>query len=537
VVPSLADTGIRYVAVDDYHFLCAGEPAGKLDSYFTTEEDDRKLDLFPISEQARYRLPFSPAEAAVVWLEHLAREGHRAAIYFDDIEKFGIWPETYAWVYEQGWLTRFIEGVLASPLIRTATYAEFHAAQPTRGIVYLPTTSYIEMNEWTLPGPAARTYHALVEQEKQAGRFEQRKANLRGGIWRNFFMRYPESNWMHKRMLDASRRLAELPPALRTPEMQELLHRSQANDAYWHGLFGGLYLPHLRRAIWNNLLSLEAELDRLQRPPAEQRRDLDCDGAEEIFLRDGSLLAVVRADGDAMLTELSCHALAHNFGDGLRRYDEGYHDKLIAAQQGQSSHEGIASAHDRVTFRHEIGPADAEPDSRARGLFEDCWMPPDGSIRPLHAYQETSPGVFVDELPAGRVEKRYAMDTGGLLVHYRAEGIAGHLEIHLNVAMPSCDGYAGRYILEDGRIPCGFGQRLELTGARQLMLDDDVLGGALQISCSVPVGVIARPHRTVSQSEAGFEKVMQAAEIALHWPLTGAPAELSIRLECRRHGA
>jgi hypothetical protein len=397
------------------------------------------------------------------------------------------------------------------------------------------------MNEWTLPGPAARTYHALVEQEKLAGRFESRKANLRGGIWRNFFMRYPESNWMHKRMLDASRRLAQLPPALRTAEMQELLHRCQANDAYWHGLFGGLYLPHLRRAIWNNLLALERELDRLQPPPAVERRDLDFDGHEEIFLRDGSLLAVVRSDGDAMVTELSCRGLAHNFGDGLRRYDEGYHDKLIAAQHARADHgapgDGVASAHDRIAFRHEIGPADAEPDSRARGLFEDCWMPPDGSIRPLHAYRESRPGVFVDELPAGRVEKRYEMLDGALLVHYRTEGIAGHLEIHLNIAMPSCDGYAGRYILEDGRIPCGFGQLLELSAARRLMLDDDVLGGALQITCDPPLAVVARPHRTVSQSEAGFEKVMQAAEVALYWPLAGAPGELTIRLECRRHGA
>lgn len=537
VVPSLADTGIRYVAVDDYHFLCAGESASRLDSYFTTEEDGRRLDLFPISEQARYRLPFSPPEAAVIWLEHLAREGHRAAVYFDDIEKFGIWPETYAWVYEQGWLTRFIEGVLASPLIRTDTYADFHDQQRPRGIVYLPTTSYIEMNEWTLPGPAARAYHALVEQEKHEGRFESRKAYLRGGIWRNFFMRYPESNWMHKRMLGLSRRLAELPPARRTPDMQEMLHRSQANDAYWHGLFGGLYLPHLRRAIWNNLLALEQELARVQPPPAEYREDVDCDGFDEIFLRSDKLLVVVRCDGDAMVAEFSHLPLAHNFGDGLRRYDEGYHDKLIQAQHEQASHGGIASAHDRIAFRHEIGPADAEPDTRARGLFQDCWMPPDGSVRPIHDYRETAPGVFVADLPGGgRVEKRYALDGNGFVARYRSEGIAGRLEIHLNIAMPSCDGYAGRYILEDGRIPCGFGQLLELTATNQLLLDDDVLGGSIQIACEPPVALVAHAHRTVSQSEAGFEKVMQAAEVALHWGLTGDSADLQVRLECRRHG-
>jgi alpha-amylase len=359
VVPALVETGIRYVAVDDYHFLCAGENGAKLDSFYTTEEDGLSLDLFPISEAARYRLPFSPAAEAVAWLEELARQGHRASIYFDDIEKFGIWPETYEWVFEKGWLTQFVEGVLASPLIRTETFADYHAREKTRGIVYLPTTSYIEMNEWTLPAPRATAYHALVETEKAAGRFEAHKPFLRGGIWRNFMSRYPEANWMHKRMLDASRRLAALPAALRNPEMQEHLHRAQANDAYWHGLFGGLYLPHLRRAVWNNLLALEAALAAVAPAPTFEHLDLDHDGHLETAMRNNELQAFVRDDGNAALVELSSLVLTHNFGDTLRAYAETYHAKIDPAQAAhaeQNAGEGITSAHDRVApARHFSG--------------------------------------------------------------------------------------------------------------------------------------------------------------------------------------
>ena len=537
VVPSLVESGIEYVAVDDYHFLCAGENAGKLDSFFTTEEDGRHIDLFPISEQARYRLPFSPAEAAVAWLEHLAREGHRAAVYFDDIEKFGIWPETYHWVYEQGWLTRFIEGVLASKLIRTSSYAEFRASQRTRGVVYLPTTSYIEMNEWTLPGPASRAYHALVEQEKQANRFEGRKPFLRGGIWRNFFMRYPESNWMHKRMLDVSQRFAELPLAQRTPEMQEMLHRAQANDAYWHGLFGGLYLPHLRRAIWNNLLALEAAMNAVSPRLTFSRRDLDCDGHDEILLRGETLQAFVRTDGDAAVVELSSTDLAHNFGDTLRRHDEGYHQKLHAAQEAHTPHDGIASAHDRVTFRHVIHPQDAEPDNRARSMFDDCWYPLEGPPRPISDYREVDELSFSTAVCAGNLVKSYRMDGDRLTVRYRCAGAVGRVDIRLNIAMPSCDGYLGRYILENGDVPCGFGDHLELSAARRLTLDDGVLGGSLVIELSQPLAMVARAHRTVSQSEAGFEKIMQSAELTFSWPLTGVPGELTFTVEAHRRAA
>lgn len=533
VVTALAETGIRYVAVDDYHFLCAGEPAEKLDGYFTTEEDGRTLDLFPISEQARYRFPFSPAHEVVGWLEHQARNGHRAAIYFDDIEKFGIWPETFNWVYERGWLRQFIEGVLGSKLIRTGHFEDVHRREPTRGIVYLPTTSYIEMNEWTLPARAARTFRCLVEQEKHGGQYEARKPFVRGGIWRNFFMRYPESNWMHKRMLEVSARLAALPAAGRTPQMQAQLHRVQANDAYWHGLFGGLYLPHLRRAIWNNLLELEAALDRLAPRPAQDRGDLDHDGHTEIFLRSGSLQAVIQADGDACVVELSSYALRHNFGDTLRHYEEGYHDKLIAARgQGHAGGEqaGIASAHDRISFRHDIQPADLEPDTRPRGMFEDCWQAADGSLRPVDRYRETADAAFVADIDGGRLAKRYRVDGHRLEAHYCASGLSGHCEIRINVAMPSCDGYAGRYVLADGSIPCGFGQRLDLPAASRLTLEDGVLGGALVLTSSVPLQVSAQPHHTVSQSEAGFEKIMQAVEILLSWPVS-ADAELVVGIE------
>ena len=163
VVPALADSGIRYVMVDDYHFLCAGSERDQLNGFHTTEEDGRRLDLFPISEALRYRLPFAPAAEAVAYIESMADEtgsvaNAPAAIYFDDIEKFGIWPETYNWVYERGWLKDFIEGVLASKVIRSAHFHDYHREAPSRGVVYLPTVSYSEMAEWTLPAAAARRY-------------------------------------------------------------------------------------------------------------------------------------------------------------------------------------------------------------------------------------------------------------------------------------------------------------------------------------------------------------------------------------------
>jgi alpha-amylase len=545
VVTALADSGISYVAVDDYHFLCAGQSQQKLDSFWTTEDDERALDLFPISEQARYRLPFSPASDAVAWLEDLAQAGQSAAIYFDDIEKFGIWPETYAWVYEKGWLAQFIEGVLGSTLIRTSTYADYHAARQTRGVIYLPTTSYIEMNAWTLPAGPAHVYHDLVDQEKKSGHFEARKPFLRGGIWRNFFSRYAESNWMHKRMLQASARLAALPQTLQSPDLLQLLHRAQANDAYWHGLFGGLYLPHLRRAIWNNLLALEARIVAVDPPPALMRADADLDGCTEVFMRDAAALAVVREDGDACVIEWSSYVCAHNFGDSLRLTEEAYHAGIGQSDTTTATADGIASAHDRVAYVHPVTAQDVVPDARPRGIFVDTWIAQDGSRTPLDSYvRDPDTGQFVAGGSGWRVEKRFDVVAGALVASYRCVGNGGYLETQLNIAMPSCDGYSGRYILADGSIPCGFGQQLAIEGAAGIWLDDGVLGGTLQLTCQ-QAKIRARPHFTVSGSEAGFEKIMQSAELVLTWPCAGvdheftasAAREIQVRLEYVAHTA
>ena len=548
-VSALAECGLRYATVDDYHFFCVGKTAPELDSHYTTEDDGRVIDVFPISEQLRYRLPFSSAADAVAYVEELGRGGRSAAIYFDDIEKFGIWPETYEWVYEKRWLEQFIEGILASPLIRTETYRSYHERCPTRGIVYLPTTSYIEMNEWTLPPAAAAIYGEMVEREKREGRYELTKPFIRGGFWKNFLTRYPEANWMHKRMLALSARLGALPAAQQHPGLTAHLYRAQANDAYWHGLFGGIYLPHLRREVYRNLIALEAALDAAAPRAFCERLDLDCDGAQELFLRNAELQAVTRDDGLAALHEFDSYRLAHNFGDTLRRSREHYYDKIERGAQrdagGGSSGSGIASAHDRVDFRHEIAAADIVPDALPRVLFCDRFIAPDGTTHTVSGYaldavQAAQPAIiFRAEVGGGIVRKRYELAGARLTVTYEFEGLSsGIFATELNVSLPACDGFAGRYILASGEIPCGFGQELAQNALTTITLDDRVLGGALVLTASAPVALRARPHFTVSQSEAGFEKIMQAATVILSWPLTPGRSVFTFALEAAvRRGA
>ena len=546
VVPALADAGIKYVTVDDYHFLCTGKKAATLSGFFTTEEDGRRLDLFPISEALRYRFPFSPANEAVQYLESLASEGEDAAIYFDDIEKFGIWPETYEWVYEKGWLEDFIRGVLGSTLIKPMKYCDYHAEAHTRGIVYLPTTSYIEMNEWTLPAAAANGYADLIQAARDQGFFERDKAFLRGGIWKNFITRYPEANWMHKRMLQLSQRLADLPVKKQSREMRELLYQAQANDAYWHGLFGGLYLPHLRRAVYRAIVALESLLDKVSDRPRHIVDDLDLDGKSEVFLHNEAIQAVFRQDGCGAVCEFDDYALQHNFGDSLARQAEHYYRKIHLNQGSEYQGEGIANPHERVSFKHVIHPEDLILDDSPRMAFMDSILQ-NGQVSPLRSYvmrpadDKSAHVVFGCEWGHLLVDKKYSMGSRRLRASYRFTGECdGIFRTELNIAMPSCDGPAGRFVL-NGQIPGGFGQIMDFDAVKKIELQDEVLGGVLVLSTDSPAQIHTRPHFSVSQSEAGFEKIMQAVTLTLSWPMSSRFKELTVDLEirdldARKHG-
>ena len=191
--PALADAGIQYVAVDDYHFLCAGKSAEELAGYYTTEEDGRSLDLFPISEGLRYRIPFAPAHETVAFIDGKAEAIRRsAAIYFDDIEKFGIWPrDLRLGVREGDGCEQFIEACWPRRAIRTAALRRVSSAVADAWR-RLSAHHFLHRDERV---DAARRrarmpMPALVKQEKDHGRYERDKAFMRGGIWKNFLSRY-----------------------------------------------------------------------------------------------------------------------------------------------------------------------------------------------------------------------------------------------------------------------------------------------------------------------------------------------------------
>ncbi|AFV97389.1 MULTISPECIES: alpha-amylase/4-alpha-glucanotransferase domain-containing protein [unclassified Sulfuricurvum] len=340
LIPDLNRAGIKYTVMDDYHFQCAGFDREGLDGYYMSEEGGEPMGLFPISQKLRYAIPFINVESAIQAIKTYNRQQDSAAIIFDDAEKFGMWPGTYEWVYKKGWLEKFIQAVLADDEIETSHYGEYFTSHHSRGIAYLPNVSYYEMGEWSLRADDALALEALKE-EMGLERYEREGVKfLKGGIWKNFFVKYPESNRLHKRMVELSRAYQNGEGDFETP-----LYKLQTNDSLWHGVFGGLYLPNLRDNSYRYLI--ECENIRYGKKKALVCDENELDGYPKYKSVSAKLIARFDAAYGAQLVELDIRDKCFNYQNTLTRRKEAYHKRLfeVAGDKAAPIEEGIDTIH------------------------------------------------------------------------------------------------------------------------------------------------------------------------------------------------
>ncbi|MHC4181065.1 MAG: glycoside hydrolase family 38 N-terminal domain-containing protein, partial [Planctomycetota bacterium] len=188
----LTAAGIEYTMLDDFHFKNAGLTDAQLAGYLLTEDEGRVLSVFPGSERLRYLIPFGSPEQII---EHLAKTAEEhpgaVAVFADDGEKFGTWPETHKHVYDDGWLRRFFDALVENQdWIQVTTPAEAIDNVPPVGKIYLPDSSYREMTEWALPAQRQAEYEQIAHEMEQDPHWPTLRCFIRGGFWRNFRVKY-----------------------------------------------------------------------------------------------------------------------------------------------------------------------------------------------------------------------------------------------------------------------------------------------------------------------------------------------------------
>jgi 4-alpha-glucanotransferase len=339
IVESLTELGIEYILTDDYHFVAAGYDENSLNGHFITEEGGDRLGVFPISKQLRYLIPFKKASSAIAELESEARLG-KAAVIFDDGEKFGLWPHTYEWVYEKGWLREFLDGIKGSDKIECMHFSDYFDSEKPLGLAYLPEVSYYEMGEWSLnPNDAA-----LIESVKHhtASSFGAVNADkfVKGGIWKNFFSKYEEANRIHKKTL----RLSSYAKKINSELFDEMLLKTEANDALWHGVFGGVYLPNLRDNCYKHIIECEKKLGLAA---SVEISDENFDGYSEARLKNDRFVALFEEKNGAQMSDFSSFDALFNYQNTLTRRKEAYHQKFFENKEApkEATDEGIDTIH------------------------------------------------------------------------------------------------------------------------------------------------------------------------------------------------
>jgi hypothetical protein len=521
---SLAEAGIEYTLLDEEHFHYAGVRG--LATSYVTEEEGRTLRVFPIDKTLRYLIPFHSLDDVDARLRAIHDAGG-TAILGDDGEKFGVWPGTRKWVYDDGWLRKFLAYVEDNG-IRTMSFSEYLDANPPAARVYLPPASYEEMMEWVLePGDQEAFARLKAGVPPEARRF------LRGGFFRDFLRKYPEANRLHKRMVMVS---AGLRAAGETGAGLRHLYRAQCNDPYWHGVFGGLYLPHLRESAYHHLLEAEK---RTPDPPGWIGLDYDCDGRDEMAFRDRTFGLLVSPSSGGTISEIDHRPAARNISNVLSRRREAYHRPADPAGGGEG---GTGKS------IHEIGkklpPEAAELlryDRYPRVSLIDHFFAPATTADEFRGLEFDELGDFGDGLfadgvvgPSLRLERLGSVKSGEdrlpVVVRKTITNGGGALRVEVEIENLGGRAIAVTYGSEWNLL--AFPHELELLGAAGASL----YGGALLFEPAAAEAFWSFPLRTLSQSEGGFDIIHQGYCFCPVWPLDLAPntpQRLSIALKER----
>jgi hypothetical protein len=396
------------------------------------------------------------------------------------------------------------------------------------------------------------------------------------------------------------------------------LYQGQSNDCYWHGLFGGIYLVHMRMATLAHLIAAEDLADRAASgdggADAVVFGDLDLDGQTEALLRSDAQNIVVDLAEGAGIGGWDLRATRVALAAVMRRRPEAYHDKLRAHERAVAARADAVADGAKTQTIHEIVAV------KERGLSERLvydWHERRGglvhllpaaewrlSARDISAVRYTELGDFVDQ-PFEVVES----DARSLLVrregHLHVEG-GPHLlavskristagsrrdpRLHLELTVENISGVPvefelalewGFNLMGGGGNPSAY---YELQAARvdgevdgeaegdettdspahsepgvrrwrhdsvadetcdavpenedgRLAFGNDDAGVRVEAAVMPGARVSWFPIETISNSEAGFERIYQGSSLVFRWPVAieaGGRYSSAVRFQVRQ---
>ncbi len=506
LVSSLAKARVAYTILDDYHFKKA-RVAAPVTGYYQTKLGKHSVDLFASMKDLRYSIPFRKAEEALALVHAQDTAGPEDVFVFaDDCEKFGMWPSTYDWVYGQGWLEKFFSGLEQDSQITLYTFAGFRRCFRPKKTVRIPHASYAEMMEWS------------------------------GGRFYNFFEKYPESRYMRERMWEVSRKLASIPSrngtAAALEKARAFLYKAQCNCSYWHGVFGGLYLHHLRSAVFSNLIEAEKVLKSISKktsgPKIEKLTLGESKKSVHWSVRQPKLVSFFDPAYGAALEELDFLPKSVNLMTNLARHKEVYHETVLkkAASLAGGGHDPV-SIHGILGSKEENLERHLHYDAFRRLSFMDHVLDAPLGLEAFRSSEYEDLGDFAN------APFRVKSKPGAHLLLFERKGQRfplavqksvhpqgdSELKVHYRIQNPTREPLHFVWVVEfnfsiwDEMAVAG----LERAGVHEWVLSDAWFGTRVRIHSRSAATMLAASVETVSGSESGLERTYQ--ELGILWQI------------------
>lgn len=564
----LAQAGVKFAVIDDYHFKCAGLLDEEINGYFITEEEGFTVSVFPINERLRYLIPFEHPNKTLDYLRgRLREEPNQLVAMLDDGEKYGVWPNTFKLVYQDGWLEQFFKMLESNQdWIQMRLCSEFMSEVPPKKLIHLPNNSYFEMSIWSLPAPKAEELEQILKDLEKRGEKVKYQVYIRGGFWRGFLSKYPEANMLQKWMLKISSDLEGILGRGETTrtfmkEAKTHLLKGQCNCPYWHGVFGGLYLPHLRHAVSSELVTAQSQLDKIRHKEREfltmEETDLDCDGTNEIIVNNKHLTAVFKPSFGGSIPLLAFKEKSYNLQNTLARRYEHYHSEIWAAKRNQQAGGSIHDLNRAVSeevrqnlfydWHHRYSLLDHFfGEGTGLDLLNSSKFKEEGDFvnQPYQSRTLSTAGETVitltregqifrggEEIPL-RVSKNIYIgkSEAGVRAVYKItnlwrQPVRINPGVEWNLFLLGGDDPEKSYKFDDAGPISPLSQRAENKKCTELLVTDNKLGFRIRLKWNTEAGCWILPVRTVSQSEAGYDFIYQGSAVIPHWDISLQPGE------------
>ena len=507
----LEQSNVKYTLLDEIMLSLSGIDGSLFFRPYLVESRGKYTTVFPILRKLRKTIPYKSVRTVIDYLQNILKEGGELAVYADDGEKFGAWPNSFERVYKNGWLESFLKSLEKnSAWLNTVLLSDYLKENPAQTRTYLSCASYPELMEWSLPTSS--------------------KSEDAKGFWRLFLSKYPESARMYSKMLRTSAAVH----ALGNDTSKEMLHelwKGECNDAYWHGVFGGLYLGILRRITYSHLIRAQAMSEEIINGGADfiKIEKARFDGSEEILAdtRRLGILATPRYGGS--LVELDYKARSINLFDTLARRQEKYHYQVKNAK-GSDRPKRLRPLHGRLTAKEDGLEDLLIYENGPRFSFLDHIFKKDitaADIQSQKHIEYISPyAPYESEIVATRdlaridFSRSFKLEMNSVSLQKRFELRKSSSEIEVTWTFKSAGdkrSYTFSPEINLGSLGDGlFAKRnlnVEMKRTKILGLAYPEIGLRVNLDFGTHLDVWQLPINTVSKSESGYERTLQCVSI------------------------